>query len=103
MVDMSEGLGDFSETEADFPETSVSDKRIWNDWAPGNSQACRKAAELIMDTVRVGAEHGRALEYGGWCEDSCADLANDVRGGFNFCNSCGQKMVLPNTQSINRL
>ena len=49
MADRFEGSGDLSETEADFPETSVSDKRIWNDWAPGNLQAHRKVAELIME------------------------------------------------------
>ena len=70
MADRSEGLGDLSETEANFLETSVSDKRIWNDWVPGNSQACRKVAELIMDTVGVGAEDSGASEYGGWCEGS---------------------------------
>ena len=97
MADRSEGSGDLSETEADFPETRVSDKRIWNDWAPGNLQACRKAAELIMDTVRAEAEDSRALEYEGWCKGSWADLANDIRGRFNFSNSCGWKVVLPNT------
>ena len=62
-ADRSEGPGDLSETEADFSETSVSDKKIQNDWAAGNLQACRKAAELIMDTVGVGAEDCRASEY----------------------------------------
>ena len=65
MADRSEGLGDLSETEADFPETSVSDKRIQNNWAPGNLQAHKKAAELIIDTVRAGVEDSRASEYEG--------------------------------------
>ena len=69
-ADWSEGPGDLSEMEADFPETSVSDKRIQNDWAPGNLQACRKVAELIMDTVGVGAEDSRVSEYRGQCEGS---------------------------------
>ena len=62
MVDRLEGL---LEMEADFPETSVSDKRIQNDWAPGNLQACRKVAKLIMDTVGAGAEDSGVLEYKG--------------------------------------
>ena len=70
MADKLEGLGDLSETEADSPEANVSDKRIQNDWAPGNLQAQRKVTELIMDTVRAGAEDSRALEYRGWCKGS---------------------------------
>ena len=65
MVDKLESSHDLLEMEADFPETSVSDKRIWNDWAPGNLQACRKAADLIMDMVGAGVEDSGALEYGG--------------------------------------
>ena len=70
MADRLEGSGDLSETEADFPEMSVSDKKIQNDWAPGNLQAHGKMAELVMDTVGVGAEDSRALEYRGWCKGS---------------------------------
>ena len=70
MVDRSEGSGDLSVMEADFPETSVSDKRIQNDWAPGNLQACGKVAKLIMDAVGVGVEDSGASEYRGWCEGS---------------------------------
>ena len=54
MADRLEGSDGLLEMEADFPETRVSDKRIQNDWAPGNLQAHRKVAELIMDTVGAG-------------------------------------------------
>jgi hypothetical protein len=39
----------------------------------------------------------------GFCEGSGADLANDVGGGIDESKSCGRKVILPNTQSINGL
>ena len=40
---------------------------------------------------------------GGVCGGSGADLAKDVGGGNDGSKSCGRKMILPNTQSINGL
>ena len=46
---------------------------------------------------------GTVEETEGFCEGSGADLANDVGGGIDESKSCGRKVILPNTQSINGL
>ena len=47
---------------------------------------------------------GRTVEVTeGFCEGSGADLANDVGGGIDESKSCGRKVILRNTQSINGL
>ena len=54
----------------------------------------------------LGADAGSfgvSLEMEEFCGGSFAALANDVDFGNEGSSSCGQKIILPNTQSINGL
>ena len=46
---------------------------------------------------------GVSSEMEEFCGGSFAALANDVDFGNEGSSSCGQKIILPNTQSINGL
>ena len=63
-----------------------------------------KGAALIkaMLGVDVGS-FGVSSETEEFCGGSFAALADDVNFGNKGSSNCGQKIILPNTQSINRL
>ena len=63
-----------------------------------------KGAALIK--AMLGADVGSfriSLETEEFCGGSFAALADDVNFGNEGSSSCGWKIILPNTQSINRL
>ena len=63
-----------------------------------------KGAAPIKATLGADAEgFGVSLETEEFCGGSFAALADDVNFGNEGSSSCGQKMILPYTQSINRL
>ena len=71
---------------------------------PGSLQAWANEAALIKEMHGTESEGmGAPGVLGAFCEDSCAALADDVRDGDNGSRTCGQKTILPNTQSINGL
>ena len=54
----------------------------------------------------LGADAGSfgvSLEMEGFCRESFAALADDINFRNKGSSSCGQKLILPNTQSINGL
>ena len=63
-----------------------------------------KGAALIkaMLGVDVGS-FGVSSEMEEFCGGSFAALADEVNFGNEGSSSCGRKIILPNTQSINRL
>ena len=61
-------------------------------------------AVQIKATLRVDAGgFGVSLETEEFCGGSFAALADDVNFRNEGSRSCGQKIILPNTQSINGL
>ena len=63
-----------------------------------------KGAVLIKATLRVDVGvFGVSSETEEYCGGSFAALADDVNFGNEGSSSCGQKIILPNTQSINGL
>ena len=62
----------------------------------------RAAPIKAMLGVDVGS-FGVSLETEGFCRGSFAALADDVNFGNKGSSSCGWKIILPNTQSINGL
>ena len=63
-----------------------------------------KGAALIR--AMLGADAGSfrvSSEMEGFCRGSFAALADDVNFGNKGSSSCGQKIILPYTQSINGL
>ena len=63
-----------------------------------------KGAVAIKATLRADAwGFGVSLEMEEFCGGSFAALADDINFGNEGSSSCGQKIILPNTQSINRL
>ena len=63
-----------------------------------------KGAAPIKATLRVDVGSFRvSSEMEGFCRWSFAALADDVNFGNEGSSSCGQKIILPNTQSINGL
>ena len=63
-----------------------------------------KGAALIKATLRVDVGSFRvSSEMEEFCRGSFAALADDVNLGNEGSSSCGWKIILPNTQSINGL
>ena len=63
-----------------------------------------KGAALIKATLGADVgSFGDSSEMEGFCGGSFAALADDVNFGNEGSSSCGQKIILPNTQSINGL
>ena len=63
-----------------------------------------KGAAPIKAMLRVDAgSFGVSLETEEFCRGSFAALADDINFGNKGSSSCGWKIILPNTQSINRL
>ena len=63
-----------------------------------------KGAAPIKVTLRADAgSFGVSLETEEFCRGSFAALADDINFGNEGSSSCGWKITLPNTQSINRL
>ena len=63
-----------------------------------------KGAALIKATLGADAgSFGVSSEMEGFCGGSFATLADDVNFRNEGSSSCGQKIILPNTQSINGL
>ena len=63
-----------------------------------------KGAVLIKAMLGVDAgSFGVSTETEEFCGGSFAALADDVNFRNEGSSSCGQKIILPNTQSINRL
>ena len=61
-----------------------------------------KGAALIKATLRADVEgFGVSLETEEFCRGSFAALADDINFGNKGSSSCGRKIILPNTQSIN--
>ena len=71
---------------------------------PGSLKAQANVAALIKEMRGTESEGmGAPGVLGAFCKDSCAALADDIRDGDNGSRTCGWKMILPNTQSINGL
>ena len=63
-----------------------------------------KGAVPIKAMLRVDVgSFGVSSEMEEFCGGSFAALADDVNFRNEGSSSCGQKIILPNTQSINRL
>ena len=63
-----------------------------------------KGAAPIKAMLRVDVgSFGVSLETEGFCGGSFAVLADDVNFRNEGSSSCGWKIILPNTQSINGL
>ena len=63
-----------------------------------------KGAALIKAMLGVDAGSFRvSSETEIFCRGSFAALADDVNFGNKGSSNCGWKIILPNTQSINRL
>ena len=63
-----------------------------------------KGAVLIKAMLRADAESfGVSSEMEEFCGGSFAALADDINFRNEGSSSCGQKIILPNTQSINGL
>ena len=87
-------------------ENTVRDTERWSLklCAPGSLQAHTKAAALIKETCRTEPEGFIfSVEMEGVCKGSLAALADDVSVRYDGSRSCGRKVILPNTQSINGL
>ena len=63
-----------------------------------------KGAALIKAMLGADVEgFGASSETEGFCGGSFAAMADDIKFEDEESSNCGQKMILPNTQSINRL
>ena len=63
-----------------------------------------KVAALIKETCGTEPEGSVvSVKTEGVCEGSLAARADDVSVGYDGSRSCGRKVILPNTQSINGL
>ena len=63
-----------------------------------------KGAVLIKAMLGVDVGSFRvSSEMEEFCRGSFAALADDINFGNEGSSSCGQKIILPNTQSINGL
>ena len=63
-----------------------------------------KGAALIKAMLGADAgSFGVSSEMEEFCGGSFASLADDVSFGNKGSSSCGQKIILPNSQSINGL
>ena len=67
-------------------------------------QSRKKAEAPIKEMLGTESEHNRTLEeVVGFCGGSDAVHADNVGNGFDGGKICGWHVILPNTQSINRL
>ena len=63
-----------------------------------------KGAAPIKAMLKADAgSFGVSSDTEGFCGGSFAALADDINFGNEGSSSCGQKIILPNTQSINGL